>query len=152
MAAGTFTLFSANKDDINLNDLVGATLKMALVTSAYTPDAAVTGNSVWANVSTHEIAAGNGYTAGGVALVSVAKAAITGGFKLTSANVVWSASGGFIPAWRYAVMYVDGTLWGLTNPLIGYVLADTTPADAPATTTGNTLTLVCPNEGWFDVT
>lgn len=152
MAAGTFTLFSANKDDINLNALVGATVKLALVTSAYTPDASVTGHTTWANISTHEIAAGNGYTAGGVTLASVAKTAITGGFKLASNNAVWTATSGSIPAWRYAVMYVSGTLWGLTNPLVGYVLADTTPADIPATTSGNLLTVVCPVDGWFDVT
>lgn len=152
MTAGTFTLFSANKDDINLTDIVGATVKLALVTSAYTPDASVTGHATWANISTYEIAAGNGYTAGGDALENVAKSAIIGGFKLISGNAAWTASGGSIPAWRYAVLYVSGTLWGLTNPLIGYFLGDSTPADVPATTLNNTLTIVCPADGWFDVT
>jgi hypothetical protein len=41
---------------------------------------------------------------------------------------------------------------GLTNPLIGYFVGDSTPADVPATTDTNTLTLNCPAGGWFDLT
>jgi len=40
----------------------------------------------------------------------------------------------------------------MTNPLIGYFLGDTTPADVPATTVGNPLTINCPANGWFDIT
>lgn len=152
MAAGTFTLFSKNKADININDLLGVTVKVALISSAWTPDASVTGNSVFADMSANEIAAANGYTAGGQALTSMAKTAIAGGFKFSSANPSWTAAGGSIAAFRYAVFYVSGTLWGLTNPVIGYFLGDTTPADIPATTVGNTLGLTCPAAGWFDVT
>ena len=149
---GTFTLFSKNKDDIRINDLIGATVKIALVGSGYTPDASVTGNSIWSDVSANEIANGNGYTTGGSALTSLASTAISGGYKFSSGNLTWTASGGSIPAWRYAVMYVSGTLWGMTNPVIGYFIGDSAPADVPATSSGNTLTLNCPAGGWFDVT
>lgn len=151
MAAGNFTLFSKNKDDLRVNDLLGATLKMALVSSAWTPDNSVTGNSLWADVSANEVS-GNGWTAGGETLASLAATAISGGFKFSSASPAKAASGGSIPAWRHAVMYVSGSLWGMTNPLIGYFLGDATPADIPATTVGNTLTLTCPAGGWFDLT
>jgi len=151
MASGTFTLFSKNKDDIRINDLVGATVKIALVSSAWTPDSSVTGNSVWADMSANEIAAGNGYTAGGAALASMVATAISGGYKFSSASPSWSASGGNIPAWRYAVIYVSGTLWGMTNPVVGYFVGDNTPADIPATTSGNSLTINTPAGGWFDV-
>lgn len=151
MASGTFTLFSKNKDDLRINDLVGATVKIALVSSAWTPDSSVTGNSVWADMSANEIAAGNGYTAGGAALASMVATAISGGYKFSSASPSWSASGGNIPAWRYAVIYVVGTLWGMTNPVIGYFVGDSTPADIPATTSGNSLTINTPAGGWFDV-
>jgi len=50
------------------------------------------------------------------------------------------------------VLYVSGSLWSMTNPLIGYFLGDTTPADVPATTVGNSLTINCPANGWFDIT
>ena len=151
MAAGTVTIYGKNKDDININDLVAATVKMALVASSYTPNVdSSTGHALWSDVSGSEIANGNGYTTGGVALSSMAATAISGGFKFSSANPQWTASGGNIPAHRYYVLYVVGTLWGLTNPLIGYFLGDNTPADIAATSTGNTLTVTGPSGGWFD--
>ena len=152
MASGNITLFSKNKADINITDIVGATVKLALVSSAWTPDATVTGNSLWADMSASEITGGTGYTTGGAALTSMVATAITSGYKFSSANVSWTASGGSIAAWRYAVIYVSGTLWGKVNPVIGYFLGDTTPADIPATTTGNTLTINTPATGWFDAT
>ena len=151
MPSGTFTLYSKNKDDIRINDLPGATVKAALVTSSYTPDVTVTGNSLWSEVSANEVS-GNGWTSGGESLASMVATAITLGFKFASATPAKTASGGSIPAFRYVVFYVSGTLWGMTNPLVGYFLGDTTPADIPATTVGNTLTLTCPAGGWFDIT
>ena len=152
MAAGNMTIYAANIDDIRLNDLLTATAKMALVTSTYTPDASSTGHSLWSSASANEIANGNGYTTGGATLGTKAITAITNGQKFASANVAWTASGGAIPAWRYGVLYVSGTLWGMTNPLLGYFVGDTTPADVGATADGNPLTLTCPATGWFYIT
>lgn len=151
MAAGTFTLYSANKDDLRLQDLVGATVKMTLHSSSYTPNNATGGHAVAADL-TNEIANGNGYTTGGVTLGSLAVTAVTGGWKFASADASWTASGAGIPAWRTAVMRVSGTLWGKTDPLIGYFLGDSTPADIPLTASPNPLTLACPANGWFDIT
>lgn len=151
MAAGTVTLYSKNKANLRINDLVGAVVKAALVSSSYTPDVATTGNSLWSEVSANEVS-GNGWTAGGETLASLVATAISGGYKFSSASPSKTASGGSIPAFRYVVLYVSGTLWGMTNPLIGYFLGDTTPADIPATTVGNTLTLTVPAGGWFDIT
>lgn len=150
MAAGAVTLYSINKDDLNINDLVGATVNLALVTSSYTPDVTVTGHNEWADVSANEITTAGGYTTGGQALTSKVATAITGGFKFSSASPTWTASGGSIDAWRYGVIYVVGSLWGLTNPVIGYFVGDSTPANIPATTVGNTLTVTVPSDGWFD--
>jgi hypothetical protein len=150
-APGPIITYRANIDNIAPNNLVGANLRMALVSSAYTPDATNTGNATWANVSANEIANGNGYATGGVALTGVV-AAVTNGFKLSSGNPSWTASGGSIPAWRYAVLYWLGTIDGVVNPLVGYCLGDSTPADVPATTVGNTLAINCPAGGWYDVT
>jgi len=151
MPAGIFTLFSANKDDIKLLDLPPATvLKMILTTSLYVPDTAVAGHSLLADV-TNEMATGGGYTAGGLTLTTVARTAITGGWKITSDNPVWTASGAGIPAWRNAVMHVSGNLWGKVNPLVGVFVADTTAGgtDAPATAAPNPLTITMPASGWF---
>lgn len=151
MPAGVFTFYEANIDDFRVNDIVGATLKMAAVASGYTPNSGTGGHSVWADVSPSEIAAGNGYAAGGATLSGVAKTAVTGGWKVSSDNVVWTATGGAIPAARRFVLYVNGTLWGVTNPLIGHFLADDAPADIPALSDSNTRTITCPAGGWFDV-
>jgi len=152
MSSGTFTLFSKNKADLRLNDLLGATVKLALVTSAYTPDASVTGHSLWSEISANEISAAGqaGYSAGGQTLSSLAVTAITNGYKFTSSNPQWTAAGGPIPAHRYYVMYVLGTLWSKTNPVIGYFVGDAAPADIPATTVPNTLTATVPAGGFWD--
>lgn len=152
MAAGTFTLYRVNMDDMRLQDLAGATIKVALVTSSYTPDASNTGHDLWADVSANEIANGNGYTTGGATVANDAVSTATNGWKYDSDDVTWTASGGSIPAWRYAVMYVSGTLWGMVDPLIGYFVGDSTPADVPATTDGNPLTIQVNASGWFTLT
>lgn len=115
-----------------------ANFRVALLTSAYTPAAAT--DEVYADVSANEIAAGNGYTAGGGTLTGVALTQAAGIVKFTSAAFVWTAAGGSIPAWRRAVIYYLGTLNAKVNPIVGHFLGDSTPADVPATTTGNTLT------------
>lgn len=150
MAVGKFTLYAANLDDLRMQDLPTATVKMALVTNSYVPNATSVGHSLWSEASPNEITAGNGYLTGGATLSADVVTAITNGHKYGSADVTWTATGGQIQAWRYAVMYVVGTLWGKTNPLIGYFIGDSTPADIPATTDGNVLALPCdPVDGWF---
>lgn len=152
MAAGTFQLYTRNLGALNIDDLLGADVRLALVTSSYTPNVDETsGHDEWSDVSANEIANGNGYTTGGIALSNDAKVAIANGFAYASDDVVCNATGGNIPAWRYGVLRVNGSLWGLTNPLIGYFIGDTTPADVPATLSGNPLTIECPSPGWFDV-
>lgn len=147
MAAGNF-IFS---DKTKLNMFEGATAllktgsalyRLALVSSAWTP--APSTDEVWADVSANEISGVNGYTTGGSTLASVTLTQTAGTVKFTSAAYQWTASGGSISAWRRGVVYYLGTLNGKVNPLVGYFLGDSTPADVPATTSGNTLT-VTPN-------
>ena len=149
MAAGTFTFYdSAAKAFFGGADLTNATIVVSLHTSSYTPSAA---HDERADL-TNEISATFGYTSYGETLASPVLTAITNGFKFSSANAVWTAASGSISAWRYAVFSITGTIEGMTNPLIGYFLGDSTPADVPATTDTNTLTLTCPDGGWFDMT
>lgn len=148
MAAGAFVF----PEKAKLNMLNGATgllnasgtYKMALVASTWTPDDSSTGNEVWADASANEISAVNGYTAGGVTLTGVSLAMSGSNIKFTSNAASWTASGGNIPAWRYGVVYYSGTLNAKVNPIVGHFLGDSTPADVPATSSGNTLT-VTPN-------
>jgi hypothetical protein len=146
MAAGPYVFPDLAKlNFFNATNLLSANVanfKLALVTSAWTPNNAT--NEVWADVSGNEIANGNGYTTGGGALTGVVLSQTTGTVKFTSNAFVWTASGGSIPAWRRGVVYYLGTLNGKVNPLVGHFLGDSTPVDIPATTVGNTLT-VTPN-------
>lgn len=150
MAAGPIII--PNKAKLNLVNataLLAATatnFRLALCTSSLTPNDGDAGNELWGDVSAFEIstAGQTGYSAGGIALASVALSLASGVVKFTSAAAVWTAAGGSIPAWRYGYIYYLGTLNGKLNPLVGHFLGDVTPADVPATTVGNTLT-VTPN-------
>lgn len=142
MAAGAFIFpDKAKLNLVSLTDILASTstnFRMALVTSSWTP--APSTDEVWADVSANEIAAANGYSAGGGTLTGISLAQTSGTVKFTSSAFVWTASGGSIAAWRRAVVYYLGTLNSKVNPLVGYCLGDATPADIPATTVGNTLT------------
>jgi len=142
MASSAITLY--NKAKLNFfgaGGLLALTTnwKLALLTSTYTPSAGDSGHEVYGDL-TNELATANGYTAGGIALTSVALTMASGVVKFTSAPAVWTASGGSIPAWRYGVIYQDTTVNSKVKPLLGYFIGDNTPADIPATTSGNTLT------------
>lgn len=149
MPAGAFVFPNKAKlNFFNATNLLGANtsnFKLALVTSSYTPSDGDSGHEVWADASANEIANGNGYTTGGIALTGVTLALNgSGGVRFTSSAATWTATGGSIPAWRRGIVYYSGTLNGKVNPIVGHFLGDNTPADVPATTTGNTLT-VTPN-------
>jgi hypothetical protein len=125
------------------------TFKWTLHTSTYAVSAA---HSVYADL-TNELATGFGYTNTGLAVSGQAVTTVTtNDSKFSFTSPVWTASGGSIPVWRYAVLRAVGTLNSLVDPLICYVLGDTTPADIPATTTGNTLTLTVNASGLITFT
>jgi hypothetical protein len=63
-----------------------------------------------------EISAGNGYTAGGNAATTTSSSQTGGTYKLILASpTAWTATGGSLGPFRYAVLY-DST----TNNLVGY--------------------------------
>jgi hypothetical protein len=65
--------------------------------------APVATNTIKSNIT--EIAAGNGYTAGGGAAAFVSGADTAGLYKLILSAVSWTASGGSIAQFRYAILY-----------------------------------------------
>lgn len=142
MAAGAFIVPDLPK--LNLFNATGllaantANFRLALVSSAWTPNNAT--DELWATMSGSEIANGNGYTTGGIALTGVALTQTSGTVKFTCSSAVWTASGTGIPAWRRAVLYYLGTLNSKVNPIIAHFLGDGTNIDVPLTTSGNTLT------------
>lgn len=66
-----------------------------------------------------EIAAGNGYTAGGLAPVITSAVQTTGVFKLVLADITFAAAGGPLPAFRYPTLWND-TPTSPLDPLIGW--------------------------------
>ena len=75
----------------------------------------VAANSVLADIT--QIAAGNGYVSGGNAVSTTAYSQVGGVGTLTGSNVTFTASGGAIAQFRYAVLY-DSTASG--GPLIAW--------------------------------
>lgn len=150
-APSAFQFYAENLNVLKATDLSGATLKMLLTTSSYTPDSDNVGHLALADV-TNELSNGNGYSTGGVALAAPTLADFsTTGYKFSTGNALWTASGAGIPAWRYGVLYVVGSLWGLTSPLLAFFTGDSAPADVPLTASGNSLQVTCPANGWFTI-
>jgi hypothetical protein len=87
-----------------VHDLGSDTLKVYL--SNATPDAAT--DAVKADLA--EISAGNGYTAGGNTATQTSSSQTGGTYKLVLADpATWTATGGSIGPFRYAVLYNDTT-------------------------------------------
>lgn len=90
------------------------TLKIYLTNA--TPDAAA--DAVKADLA--EISSGNGYTAGGNTIGTITGAETSGTFKLVGGtDPVFTASGGSVGPFRYAVLYND-TPTSPADPLIGW--------------------------------
>jgi hypothetical protein len=110
----TFNKFNQFVEDLaeKVHNLGSDSLKVML-----TNVAPVATNSVKGDLT--EISAGNGYSAGG-APVTISASAQTGGtYKLTLADVVFTASGGTIGPFRYVVLYNDSPT-SPADPLIGW--------------------------------
>lgn len=82
-----------------------------------TNSAPVSTNSVKGDLT--EISAGNGYTAGGTAITISSSAQTSGTHKVVMADVTFTASGGSIGPFRYAVVY-DDTPTSPADPLCFY--------------------------------
>lgn len=107
---------SYNKFNVFTSDLVNAkhnfgsnTFKVLLTNTA-----PVATNSVKADLT--EISAGNGYTAGGTTS-TVSTSTSSGTAKVTATDIVFTAAGGAIGPFRYAVLY-NATTSG--NPLVAW--------------------------------
>lgn len=94
-----------------------------------------------------EISAGNGYPAGGLQAAVSGSAQTAGAYKLTLADVVFTAAGGAIGPFRYIILYND-TPTAPADPLIGWydygasiTLADTETLTVDFDATNGVLTL-----------
>jgi hypothetical protein len=98
----TFNKFNSFSEAVaeKVHNLGADTLKIMLTNSA-----PLATNTVKANLT--DISAGNGYTAGGTAVTISASSQTSGLYKLVGSDVVFTASGGSIGPFRYAVLYND---------------------------------------------
>lgn len=94
--------FNAFVQDLGraVHNLNADTLKILLTLTA-----PVAANSIKGDLT--EIAAGNGYSAGGAAVANRAYSQTSGVAKLTGDDVVFTASGGAFADFRYAVLWND---------------------------------------------
>src|SRR5258708_16180036 len=125
----SFNKFNAFVADVanKVHNLGSDTLKIMLSNTA--PAA---GNAIKTDIT--EIAAGNGYAAGGSAVTITSSAQSSGTYKLVGNNVTFTAAGGTIATFRYAVIYnstaASGNLIGWWDSGAGQSI-----------TTGNTFTV-----------
>ena len=110
-AASKFFVYAENVSE-KVHNLQSDTLKVCL-----TNVAPVATNGVRADLT--EIAAGNGYVAGGAQAVQSSSDQSGGVYKLVLADVTFTAAGGSIGPFRYAVLYND-TPTSPADPLILY--------------------------------
>ena len=116
----TLTIFDKALKNLGLGKFVFGTDTMKLMLSDVAPNV----KTAEALADITEIAAGNGYSAGGATLASVTYTETgtnTSIWELTSASpVTFTASGGSIAQFRYLVLY-DATQSTPTKPLWGYL-------------------------------
>ena len=93
------------------HDFSSHTYKVLLTNTAPVATNAVKGDLT-------EIAAGNGYTAGGAA-TTITKSNSSGTESVKGTNVTFTASGGSIGPFRYVVLYND-TQTSPNKPLVGW--------------------------------
>lgn len=138
----SFNKFQAFVENLaeKVHNLQSDTLKVLLTNTAPTATNAVRGDLT-------EISGGNGYTSGGNAATVSSSAQTSGTYKLVLGDVTFTASGGSIGPFRYAVLYND-TPTSPADPLIGYwdygssiTLADTEPFVVDFDATNGVLTL-----------
>lgn len=97
---------------LKVHDLNADTFKVYLSNTA--PSASL--DSIKADLA--EIAAGNGYTAGGEDVLNT-YSEVTGTGTMGGTDIVWTASGGTIGPFRYAILYNDTPITP-ADPLVSW--------------------------------
>ena len=111
----SFNKFQQFVEDLakQVHDLSSDTFKVVLTAAANAP---VNTNTVLANLT--EIADGNGYTSPGLTAGAAGAEQTAGTLKFTLAtDPVWTATGGSMAAFRYAVLYNDSSA---SDSLVGW--------------------------------
>jgi hypothetical protein len=149
MAAGKWKVYEKAK--INLDngtfDMDNASLGLTMALFLSTSNAnTLSGSELYGDL-TNEVANGNGYTTGGIALTGETWLGSGGTVTFDCDDVQWTASGGSITA-RFAVIYCNATVNSKVKPLLCVCLLNTTPADETVTD-GNLFTVQINASGVF---
>lgn len=140
--ANAFNKYNTFNDELSKggHNLQTAVFKCALTNTAPT----VATDTVWNTTVAPAPAAANGYTAGGNTLTTSSAATTSGTFKLVLADSTFTAAGGAIGPFRYAIIYNSSA----SNKVVGYydygssiTLADTETFLADFDPTNGVLTL-----------
>lgn len=129
----TLQFFNAFKEAMpeKVHNLGSDTLKWLLTNTA-----PVATNSVKADLT--EIAAGNGYTAGGATVTQASSSQTSGTYSLALNSCTFTAAGGSFAAFRYVVLYNDTAtndeLIGWLDYGTNYTLTNGTTFTIPAQT------------------
>lgn len=122
-----FNYFNSLQGDIGLKLINLNTDSLKILLTNTVPNVAdtlvdtTTGTcTVKATSNAAEITAANGYTKGGTAIASQGFSQSAGTGKLTGNAVVFTASGGTIGPFRYAVLYSDTSGTTSTRSVIGW--------------------------------
>lgn len=116
----SFNKFNCFVEDLaeKVHNLGSDTLKVFLTNTAPNASTHTGYDGTTGTTGPAEIAAGNGYTAGGNAAAVSTSAQTAGTYKLVLSDpATWTASGGSIGPFRYAVLYNDTAV---SNQLIGW--------------------------------
>lgn len=131
MAWNLYDKFRQNQHEsgqFDMEDTVTYTVKVAIVTNAYTPDQSL--HDFWNDVSPNEVS-GTGYTAGGNSCANPTITLSGAGLITFDADdpATWSQdAGGFTNGRRFILYYDSGT--ASTSPVVAY-------SDAEASDFGN---------------
>jgi hypothetical protein len=133
------SLYSSFKENVFADTVELGTddVYLMLLSSSYSPN--MNTHTVLADVSASEIAVAGGYAAGGwnLAKMSVSRSGAT--VTVDLADLVHTATGAGVPAWRYGVLYANVTRNTKVKPLIALLLGNDAPADIPSTPAGTNL-------------
>lgn len=141
---GNFTLFDAALPWIG--DGTGlikvTTVNVVLVSSA---ENLLSSSAALYSDLQDELPNAGGYSQGGVVTgAALSRAGPISTFSLLLPSPAWQTIGNGLPAWRWWVVYVSGTLNGHTNPLIGFALGDATGIDVSAIPANNVVSIRVP--------
>jgi hypothetical protein len=101
-----------------VHDLIGTAGSGADVMKVMLSNSAPSASGHATRADASEISGGNGYTSGGASIANVGSGS-GGTVTVTGTDIVWTATGGTIGPFRYAILYND-TPTSPADPLVQY--------------------------------